>query len=119
MHLGDGSGSQLPRVRLPNANGSGARSGVQTPNLPITWEVDNRAAAQAAAARAARTPVGIGENSVVRNAIIDRNSHIGANCRLVNAEGVVEANREGDGFVISSGIITVLKNAVLPDGTCI
>ena len=118
---GGGSHSDVPSLSqaqlAASANGSG--SGVQMPSAPSTWEVDNRAAAKAAAARATRTPVGIGENSVIRNAIIDRNTHIGANVRLVNTEGVAEANREADGFVISSGIITVLKNAVIPDGTCI
>jgi glucose-1-phosphate adenylyltransferase len=60
-------------------------------------------------------PVGIGEGSVVENAIIDKNVRIGRDVRLVNEDGVEEA--DGDGWVIRSGITVVSKNAVIPDGT--
>jgi glucose-1-phosphate adenylyltransferase len=107
------------------AGGGGSRSGVpglapledRSPIKPTQWELDNRAIGQTSVARDCSTPVGIGENSVVRKAIIDRNAHIGANVRLTNDAGVTEGMREADGLVISSGIITVLKNAVIPDGT--
>ncbi len=62
-------------------------------------------------------PLGIGEGSLIQDAIIDKNSRIGRNVRLVNREGVQEA--EGDGWVIREGIIVVPKNAVIPDGTTI
>ncbi len=64
-------------------------------------------------------PLGIGENSIVRRAIVDKNAHIGANVQIINKEGVEEADRESLGFFIRSGIVTVLKNAVIPDGTII
>ena len=35
--------------------------------------------------------VGIGENSVIENAIIDKNARIGRDVRIVNADGVDEA----------------------------
>ena len=60
---------------------------------------------------------GIGERSVVENAIIDKNAQIGPDCRIVNAHGVDEA--EGDGWVIRDGIVVVRKNAVLPPGTIV
>ncbi|HEX8298604.1 MAG TPA: glucose-1-phosphate adenylyltransferase, partial [Rubricoccaceae bacterium] len=60
---------------------------------------------------------GIGERTVVENAIIDKNAQIGPDCRIVNAHGVDEA--EGDGWVIRDGIVVVRKNAVLPPGTIV
>ncbi|HEX9950602.1 MAG TPA: glucose-1-phosphate adenylyltransferase [Rubricoccaceae bacterium] len=60
---------------------------------------------------------GIGERSVVENAIIDKNAQIGPDCRLVNADGVETA--DGDGWAIRDGIVVVRKNAVLPPGTVV
>jgi glucose-1-phosphate adenylyltransferase len=60
---------------------------------------------------------GIGENSVIENAIIDRNAQIGANCRIMNNQGVQDD--DGDGWHIRDGIIVIKKNAVIPDGTVI
>lgn len=60
---------------------------------------------------------GIGANAVVENAIIDRNAQIGANCRIMNANGTQHA--DGDGWHIRDGIIVIKKNAVIPDGTVI
>jgi glucose-1-phosphate adenylyltransferase len=64
-------------------------------------------------------PLGIGEDSTVRRAIVDKNAHIGANVQIVNKDRIEEADRESLGFFIRSGIVTVLKNAVIPDGTII
>ncbi len=60
---------------------------------------------------------GIGPNSVVEGAIIDKNVQIGADCRITNAEGVAEA--DGDGWHIRDGVIVLPKNAIIPDGTVI
>jgi glucose-1-phosphate adenylyltransferase len=64
-------------------------------------------------------PIGIGENSVVQRAIIDKNACIGRDVQLINKDRVEEAQREEQGFHIRSGIIVVIKNAVIPDGTVI
>ncbi len=63
--------------------------------------------------------VGIGENTIIKRAIIDKNARIGSNVRLVNEAGV--ANHDGDGgaFFIRDGIIIVPKNAVVKDGTIV
>ena len=61
--------------------------------------------------------IGIGENSVIRRAIIDKNTHIGSDVRILNEAGVQEA--DGDGFAIRDGIVIVPKNAVIPSGTII
>ncbi|WP_412062610.1 glucose-1-phosphate adenylyltransferase [Rubrivirga sp. IMCC45206] len=60
---------------------------------------------------------GVGPNSVVEGAIIDKNVQIGADCRITNADGVQEA--DGDGWYIRDGVIVLPKNAILPDGTVI
>ncbi len=62
-------------------------------------------------------PVGIGEGTLIQDAIIDLNARIGRNTRIVNKDGVKEA--EGDSWVIRDGIVVVPKNAVIPDGTTI
>ncbi len=60
---------------------------------------------------------GIGPNSVVEGAIIDKNVQVGADCRITNEAGVQEA--DGDGWHIRDGVIVLPKNAILPDGTVI
>jgi glucose-1-phosphate adenylyltransferase len=62
-------------------------------------------------------PVGIGEGSLIQDAIVDLNARIGKNVRIANKQGV--KNFEGDGYVIREGIVVVPKDAVIPDGTTI
>ena len=62
-------------------------------------------------------PVGIGEGSLIQDAIIDLNARIGRNVRILNKKRVQEA--EGDGWVIREGIVVVPKDGVIPDGTTI
>ncbi|MEH2260142.1 glucose-1-phosphate adenylyltransferase [Nostoc sp.] len=64
-------------------------------------------------------PVGIGTDSIIRGAIIDKNASIGHDVKIINKDNVQEADRESQGFYIRSGIVVVLKNAVIPDGTII
>jgi glucose-1-phosphate adenylyltransferase len=64
-------------------------------------------------------PVGIGTDSIIRGAIIDKNASIGHDVKIINKDNVQEAERENQGFYIRSGIVVVLKNAVIPDGTII
>jgi glucose-1-phosphate adenylyltransferase len=66
-----------------------------------------------------KIPVGIGENTIVRRAIIDKNACIGRNVQIVNKDRVQEADRESQGFYIRSGVVVVLKNAIIADGTVI
>ena len=60
---------------------------------------------------------GIDEDSTVEGAIIDKNASIGRNCVITTAQGVQEG--EGPGFYIRDGIVVVVKNAEIPDGTVI
>jgi glucose-1-phosphate adenylyltransferase len=62
-------------------------------------------------------PLGIGEGTLIEDAIVDKNARIGRNVRISNRGGVAEA--EGAGWAIRDGIAVVTKNAVIPDGTVI
>jgi glucose-1-phosphate adenylyltransferase len=64
-------------------------------------------------------PLGIGTNSTIRRAIIDKNARIGCDVQIINKDRVEDAEREKQGFYIRNGIIVVFKNAVIPDGTVI
>lgn len=61
--------------------------------------------------------MGIGENSVIRKAIIDKNARIGQNVKLINDRGIEE--EDGENHYIREGIILIPKNAILKDGTVI
>jgi len=62
-------------------------------------------------------PIGVGEDSIVAGAILDKNARIGRGVRILNEAGVQE--KEGDGYYIREGIVLVPKNGVIPDGTVI
>ena len=63
--------------------------------------------------------VGIGEGSVVRRAIIDKNARIGKNAKLLNEAGVTEAEGPNGSYFIRDGIIIIPKSAVIADGTVV
>jgi glucose-1-phosphate adenylyltransferase len=63
--------------------------------------------------------IGIGENTVIRRSIIDKNVRIGKNVRLVNQDDAMEREADDKSFYIRDGIIIIPKNAVIPDGTVI
>jgi glucose-1-phosphate adenylyltransferase len=63
--------------------------------------------------------MGIGSNSTIRRAIIDKNARIGCDVQIINKGRVEEADREKQGFIIRNGIVVVIKNAVIPDGMVI
>jgi glucose-1-phosphate adenylyltransferase len=62
-------------------------------------------------------PIGIGSESIVENAIVDKNARIGRGVRITNEAGVKE--KDGNGYFIREGIVIVAKNGVIPDGTVI
>ncbi len=66
-----------------------------------------------------KIPIGIGANTTIRRAIVDKNARIGSNVTITNKEGVEHAEQEELGFYIRNGIVVILKNAVIPDGTVI
>jgi glucose-1-phosphate adenylyltransferase len=66
-----------------------------------------------------KVPLGVGANTTIQKAIVDKNARIGRNVRVVNEDRVVEASREDLGFVIQNGIVVIIKNATIPDRTII
>lgn len=60
-------------------------------------------------------PLGIGENCIIRKAIIDKNSYIGKNSVLLNDKNI--KNLDGKGFYIRDGIIIVPKGAKIPQNS--
>jgi glucose-1-phosphate adenylyltransferase len=64
-----------------------------------------------------RMPLGIGEKSTIKNAIIDHNARIGKGVTITGSKRLKDY--DGDGYAIRDGIVVVLKNAVIPNGTTI
>jgi glucose-1-phosphate adenylyltransferase len=62
-------------------------------------------------------PVGIGENTTIYQAIIDKNARIGAQVKIVNQAGRDHA--DGPNYYIREGIVIIPKDATIPDGTVI
>jgi glucose-1-phosphate adenylyltransferase len=62
-------------------------------------------------------PIGIGAGSHIERAIVDKNARIGKNVRIHAADGLPDQINEG--WAIRDGIVVVLKNASIPDGTVI
>jgi glucose-1-phosphate adenylyltransferase len=63
--------------------------------------------------------IGVGKGTIIRRAIIDKNARIGANVRLLNEAGVVEADGPNGSYYIRDRIIIVPKNGMIPDGTVV
>jgi glucose-1-phosphate adenylyltransferase len=61
--------------------------------------------------------IGIGEYSIIKNAIIDKNARIGRNVQLVNKNQIETFDGANGSYFIREGIIIVPKNAVVQDGT--
>ncbi len=64
-------------------------------------------------------PMGVGEGSTVKRAILDKNARVGRNVTIVNKDNVEEADRPEHGFYIRNGIVVVVKNASIADGMVI
>jgi glucose-1-phosphate adenylyltransferase len=56
--------------------------------------------------------MGIGKNCHIRNAIIDKDAHIGDGAVLINKDNLENAER--DGIIIKDGIIIVPKGVNVP-----
>ncbi len=64
-----------------------------------------------------RPDVGIGDNTTISHAIIDKNARIGKNVTIANERNV--DYEEGNGYVIRDGIVVIPKDAIIPDGLVI
>ena len=63
--------------------------------------------------------IGIGENTIIQRAIIDKNVRIGKNVKLINQGGAVDHDADDRSYYIRDGIIIIPKNAVIADSTVI
>lgn len=61
--------------------------------------------------------LGIGRNTVIRKAIIDKNVRIGRDVKLINQAGIENMDAEDGSYFIRDGIIIVPKNGMIKDGT--
>jgi glucose-1-phosphate adenylyltransferase len=64
---------------------------------------------------AGRPPIGIGDGTVIENAIVDKNCHVGAGAQVIGNPAQIE-RIAGENWEMLDGIIVVPKAAVLPDG---
>jgi len=64
-------------------------------------------------------PLGVGQGTTVKRAILDKNARLGDNVTIINKDNVEEADRAEQGFYIRNGIVVIVKNATIPDGTII
>jgi glucose-1-phosphate adenylyltransferase len=70
--------------------------------------------------RAGGTPwIGVGEGTIIRRAIVDKNARIGANVRLLNEAGVEHADGPDGNYYVRDRIIIVPKNGLIADGTVV
>jgi glucose-1-phosphate adenylyltransferase len=69
-------------------------------------------------ARAGRPNLGIGANSIIENAIIDKNPRIGRNVQVHNAAGIIDSE-DSPHYVIHDKIVVIPKHTSLPDGVVI
>ena len=60
---------------------------------------------------------GVGQDTRIENAIVDKNASIGNRCVITNAQGVQDGS--GPNYYIREGIVVIPKNADIPDGTVI
>lgn len=62
---------------------------------------------------------GIGKNSRIINAILEKNVQIGQNVVIENRQGLTEYDDPESRYYIRDGIVIVVKNASIPDNTVI
>ena len=62
-------------------------------------------------------PVGVGEGTLIQDAIVDLNARVGRNVRIVNEKNIQQD--EGPNWMIRDGIVVIPKNSVIPDDTVI
>ena len=61
--------------------------------------------------------IGIGEGTIIESALIDKNARIGRHVHIRHLPS--RPDSETDSWVARDGLVIILKNAVIPDGTII
>lgn len=63
--------------------------------------------------------IGIGRNTIIKRAIIDKNVRIGSDVKLLNESGIENMDGENGTYFIRDGIIIVPKDAFVASGTIV
>jgi glucose-1-phosphate adenylyltransferase len=66
-----------------------------------------------------RPRVGVGERTIIRRAIVDKNARIGKDVKLLNESGIESVDGPDGMYYIRDRIIIVPKNGLIPDGTVV
>jgi len=66
---------------------------------------------------AGKPPIGIGQNTRIENAIIDKNARVGDNCQISPAGKAKDQDHAL--YFVRDGIVIIPKNGVVPHGTVI
>ncbi len=61
--------------------------------------------------------IGVGENTIIRRSILDKNVRVGRNVKLLNRDKIENYDAPDKSLYIREGIIIVPKNGMIPDGT--
>lgn len=61
--------------------------------------------------------MGIGDDCVIQNAILDKDCRIGNGVRIINEKNLKEADAEN--YIIRDGIVVIPRDAIIPDGSVI
>lgn len=105
--VGDGAILRQSVVGIRSIIGPGAHLDRVVMNGAGTYDIQDRM-------REGRVPLGIGDDSELRNVIIDRDARVGANVRLINESGVSEYE---DGIItVRDRIIVVKRLSTVPNG---
>ncbi|MEM9150710.1 MAG: glucose-1-phosphate adenylyltransferase [Cyanobacteria bacterium P01_F01_bin.3] len=64
-------------------------------------------------------PLGIGRNTIIRRAIVDKNACIGSDVRIENQQGIDTYDDPEGRYYIRNGIVVIPKNMTIPNGTVI
>lgn len=108
-------GSQITKARITNSV-IGIRSVIH-PGAEIDSSIIMGADYYVPRERRRKVPMGIGAGSKITRAIIDKNARIGSNVTIRGSKRL--PNSEGPGYAIRDGIVIVVKDAMIPDGTTI
>lgn len=68
---------------------------------------------------ASRPHMGIGPNTMVSGAIVDKNVRIGRDVKLINRSRMETFDSEDGSYYIREGLVIIPKNSVVPDGSVI
>jgi glucose-1-phosphate adenylyltransferase len=61
--------------------------------------------------------LGVGENTVIENAIIDKNARVGNNCTITPKDKPNDVDHPL--YFVRDGIVIIPKNGIVPHGTVI